>query len=637
MSLKDLKVICLDAQTTGMRPPTAQILELGWSLCRTETTDTTDTSGEPLGDTNGDVACHLMALEEGARISPRVSEITGLSEAALVAAPSRAQLQERLRLELARGPEAFVIHYAQFEKPFLLDLLGLEQLPLPVLCTHQLVKRLFPNLPSQNIRATAGFFGPPVTGHNRAGTYVRATMQIWQGLLKEFERLGLNSLSELLDWQKQTPRLKATRYEYRIDKIKRLELPESPGIYRMLGKNREILYVGKATSLRARVNSYFRGKKGRDSRKLEMLAQVWDLEVTACPTPLEAALLESDEIKRWDPPYHVALKTGRRRVVFYARDFTQTAATPSVQFPLGPYRPQNWIETLKVLVDSLNHGVFAETLFFNPLPEADLRAGYALLEAAHHLENRRTVRALLAYGLRLHREYVEPLVVKSHAGEVASAVEDEPEALAAEEDADDVVTVEDIRDKFERLLRRAGAEYWRTRRLLRLLNARVDLGGRYLMLRNGQFESAERAAPFASVSPWTEQAIATYDRLSILLSEIDRAGLPYQRYGDTTSDGSGTDLCAPLCPLHPGWNCRRGRPRCPGHFGTDRKGRGNRENGYLEPERTNKWNRATSRSAAASSSQWQEPIGSRQSNLGARQVRSAPRSASGRIGRPHHT
>ena len=90
-----------------------------------------------------------------------------------------------------------------------------------------------------------------------------------------------------------------------------LQYADRPGIYRMLRTSGDVLYVGKAASLHKRVNSYFRGQKNRDRFKLEMLAQVWDLRVSECNSALEAALLENDEIKRYDPPYNVVLKRGR--------------------------------------------------------------------------------------------------------------------------------------------------------------------------------------------------------------------------------------------------------------------------------------------------------------------------------------
>ena len=77
----------------------------------------------------------------------------------------------------------------------------------------------------------------------------------------------------------------------------------------MLSQSGEVLYVGKATSLRSRVNSYFRGQKGPRPPQRDDRASL-ESDATPCATPLEAALLESDEIKRLNPPYNVVLKTG---------------------------------------------------------------------------------------------------------------------------------------------------------------------------------------------------------------------------------------------------------------------------------------------------------------------------------------
>src|SRR5919204_406602 len=72
----------------------------------------------------------------------------------------------------------------------------------------------------------------------------------------------------------------------------RLALPEAPGIYRMLRTSGDVLYVGKATSLRHRVNSYFRKQTGIAERTLEMLSQARGISVEVMPSALEAALFE---------------------------------------------------------------------------------------------------------------------------------------------------------------------------------------------------------------------------------------------------------------------------------------------------------------------------------------------------------
>jgi excinuclease ABC subunit C len=85
------------------------------------------------------------------------------------------------------------------------------------------------------------------------------------------------------------------------------ELPQRPGVYRMLAADGGILYVGKARQLKHRVTSYFRGRT-HDSKTLAMLGQVDRIEVTQTASETEALLLEQNLIKRHRPRYNVLLK-----------------------------------------------------------------------------------------------------------------------------------------------------------------------------------------------------------------------------------------------------------------------------------------------------------------------------------------
>ncbi|MFA7319439.1 MAG: UvrB/UvrC motif-containing protein [Parcubacteria group bacterium] len=89
-------------------------------------------------------------------------------------------------------------------------------------------------------------------------------------------------------------------------------LPTSPGVYIFKGKTGEVLYVGKATSLKDRVGSYFVGVgTGRDLslqyvRPIEiMIAEVADIETRKTDTVLEAYILEQELIKKIQPKYNV--------------------------------------------------------------------------------------------------------------------------------------------------------------------------------------------------------------------------------------------------------------------------------------------------------------------------------------------
>ena len=63
-----------------------------------------------------------------------------------------------------------------------------------------------------------------------------------------------------------------------------------PGVYRMLNRNREVLYVGKAKNLRKRVSSYMRPMR-HDGRIARMIGQTSDLEIIITETEAEALLL----------------------------------------------------------------------------------------------------------------------------------------------------------------------------------------------------------------------------------------------------------------------------------------------------------------------------------------------------------
>ena len=98
----------------------------------------------------------------------------------------------------------------------------------------------------------------------------------------------------------------------RIDRLheKVKDLPDAPGVYLFRDKRGRVLYIGKALSLKKRVNSYFVGSAGGPERFQigPLVEQIADLEFILTENELEALILESNLIKTHKPRYNIVLK-----------------------------------------------------------------------------------------------------------------------------------------------------------------------------------------------------------------------------------------------------------------------------------------------------------------------------------------
>jgi len=85
-------------------------------------------------------------------------------------------------------------------------------------------------------------------------------------------------------------------------------LPKKPGIYQYFDKDGKILYVGKATSLRSRVSSYFTSIDKHTSKTKVLVSKIVSLKVIIADSPYDALLLENTLIKRYQPRYNIMLR-----------------------------------------------------------------------------------------------------------------------------------------------------------------------------------------------------------------------------------------------------------------------------------------------------------------------------------------
>lgn len=103
-----------------------------------------------------------------------------------------------------------------------------------------------------------------------------------------------------------------------------------PGVYRMLDKNNQIIYIGKAKNLRARIRTYFQESKDTHPKTAILVSKIESFEVILTDSEAEALILENILIKKHKPRYNVLLKDDKSYpylIVDYSHSFPKLIYT----------------------------------------------------------------------------------------------------------------------------------------------------------------------------------------------------------------------------------------------------------------------------------------------------------------------
>jgi DNA polymerase-3 subunit epsilon len=311
--LEEAEFVVFDLETTGLSAGRDHICELGAVRVR---------GLEPADS-------FQSLVNPGVGLPEPVARLTGLREEELRGAPSVSSVLGRF-LAFA-GDELLVAHNARFDQRFLerqLLFLHGRRLSEPPLCTAALARRLLEGrLRRVGLASLAHFFGVPTRPCHRALPDAEATAQVLVLLIGLAQELGAKRLSDLRA-------LAAPRRRQVYDKRSLARgAPSRPGVYLFRDRHEQVLYVGRARDLRARLRSYFRSERQRPSVEAALLA-LEQVEWRVLGSELEAALEELRLIRELQPP---ANARGRRKDhgVYLRRrgeDFIVTK-TPG---PLGP-------------------------------------------------------------------------------------------------------------------------------------------------------------------------------------------------------------------------------------------------------------------------------------------------------------
>ena len=559
-TLSNLEILALDCQATGANPARGHLLEMGWARARA--------SSDKLA-LDSAARSYLVSLPADAAIPRAVQRITGISEETMKASVSSETTWRHLLAAAGLADSGHprtgcpvVIHFARFEEPFLralhrtMDPAG--PFPFQIICTHEIALRLLPDLPRRGLRAIAGFYGHCMPEHKRSADHAIATTFIWQQMVQLLDKnCAISKLDQLIDWLATTRPAGRSKRAFPMNPQFRQQLPDTPGIYRMLRTGGELLYIGKAKSLKHRVNSYFRQKAPHAEHILEMLTQARKLEVTRTGSALEAALLESDEIKRHSPPYNIALRRRQRQLVYCSKDLTRHAPIADEDCPVGPLPAGKTIEALSALGLWLGDGMQPDgnpdssrgcsVLALPPeyAPEFDcLKEGFEIFRQQYgkRLNNQTPLRFLTGLGAKLWQAKLDAAALAQAAAEAEKPGHmDDLDAQPEDSDSTQPWTPEAVARAIEATIRHSAHLIRRARWFCLLSESSITWAsaGRTaphknrLVLENGAVIQPDAAKAAGGTIPPPGYAnsfrrrqnnvdLITYDRLRVFTTEIRR-------------------------------------------------------------------------------------------------------------------
>ena len=313
--LEEASYVVVDLETTGLRPGSSQICEIGAVLVQGfDIVDEFETLVDP-----------RMPL--GATISV----LTGLTDRQLRGAPA-APAAVRSFLAFA-GDAVLVAHNARFDLAFLdreTERLTGSRLASPVVDTVALARRLLAGrVPRASLAQLSYFFGTSVQPCHRALPDAQATAEVLIALIGLAQERGARTVAELVA-------LAATRTRRVWDKRElAYGAPPRPGVYLFHDRNDQLLYVGRARDLRARLRSYFRSERQRPAVEAA-LGAVERIEWRVLGSELEAALEELRLIRELRPPANARVARPDRYV--WLRKRGEGVVASSQPTSLGPIR-----------------------------------------------------------------------------------------------------------------------------------------------------------------------------------------------------------------------------------------------------------------------------------------------------------
>ncbi|MCE1188515.1 MAG: GIY-YIG nuclease family protein [Ignavibacteria bacterium] len=294
-SLDSMVFCAVDVETTGLNAISNRVIEIG--MVKMQRGEIIDRFGS--------------LVNPGCRIPPFITQLTGIDDDEVDGAPFFEEIIDQIS-DFMDGT-ILVGHNLQFDLGFLRQeyfRAGRERFVPITVCTLKIARRLFPFLKSRSLGPLAQHLRLHTDTLHRALEDAELTAHV---LYKEIEILrqqeNMSIARDVVNYQfgLKVPAVVQMAKPALVSSA--ATVPDAPGVYYFLNKKSQIVYIGKAKSLKQRLRSYVSPTVKGKQKKIVKNAET--LRIQQTNTELTACLLESELIKLIDPKMNIQLKSYR--------------------------------------------------------------------------------------------------------------------------------------------------------------------------------------------------------------------------------------------------------------------------------------------------------------------------------------
>jgi DNA polymerase III epsilon subunit family exonuclease len=364
--------VAIDVETTGLRPRQHRVIEIGMARY-----------------TNGRCTERYSTLiNPERRVPDYVRKLTGLTDSDLIPAPRFGQVAGEIAAFMGDLP--LLGHNVGFDAAFLNAEFERAKLPAiknQTIDTVPMAMRVLGRTMRPSLDRVATALGLQPRKYHRALADAELSAAVALRLLGMAAESGttIEALIRSTRAAKPLPAGHGQSAGELLDRRHLDDLPRRPGVYLMIDANDRVLYVGKAKSLRDRVGSYYSQPLGYTRKMDGLVESIARIEHEETGSELVALLLESQLIRRHQPPYNQVLRN--------SESYPYIRIDPANPWPnlriakqrrpdgaryFGPYRSQR---TVKDAIELLNRRFHLRTCsrgfktpasYGNPCLELDL-------------------------------------------------------------------------------------------------------------------------------------------------------------------------------------------------------------------------------------------------------------------------